>query len=202
MAKNKVEADAEQSSNDDTWLHDWVNQKQEIKEEDKKPSLQKINYDCKYEDVNQQKFENNKKKLASSAKPKRKLSKRKDDQIINAKSKRFRKGNFSQGAIESNAFALNKEALENAPVSDIMKNLCECKCPQCEKKYMTKHSIRRHFKNTNHGSGSARGNVMKYLNKIVAHKCYVCSKMMLCEGSIVQNHISFLPWNCLHQKLL
>ncbi len=189
MAKIKEESDAEQSCSD-TWLHDWVNPKQEIKEEHEKPSLQKFKYDTsKDEDVNQLKFENNRKKLVSSAKSKRRLTKRKGDQIINAKSKKSRNGNLSQKAIDTNVFALKKKALENAPVSDIIKNLCEFQCPQCKRKYFLKNSLQRHLKNTNHGSMTTRESVMKYMAKIVVHKCHVCSKKILCEIVTVRSHI-------------
>ncbi len=73
MALIKEEAEAEQSCSD-TWLHGWVNPKQEIKEDDETSSLQKIKYECTDGDVNQRKMKNNK-KLTSVEKTKRKLTK-------------------------------------------------------------------------------------------------------------------------------
>ncbi len=191
MALIKEEADAEQSCSD-TWLHNWVNPKQEIKEEDEKPSLHKIKYECKDEDVNQQNFENNKNKLALSVKSKRKLTKRKGDQIINAQSKKSRKRNVPQDTNDTNMFVgpVNKKAFEKAPVSDILANLCEYQCPQCYKKIGSRASLYRHFKEANHGR-SKHGRVIRYqyMVKIVVHKCYVCFKKVLCDTEAVKSHI-------------
>ncbi len=68
-------------------------------------------------------------------------------------------------------------------------NLCKYKCQACKKVYYTLRSFQRHIIQTKHTSVD-KGSIRKHLIEIVAHKCYICSKRVLCDKSYILKHLT------------
>ncbi len=81
-----------------------------------------------------------------------------------------------------------QEALEQVLVSDEVASLCKFKCQACKKVYNASRSFRDHMIKAKHASID-RGGMHKHLMKIVAHKCYICSKKVLCDQDIILKHL-------------
>ncbi len=69
-------------------------------------------------------------------------------------------------------------------------NLCEYQCPKCNKYYSGRLYLKVHFKTCNHVA-YRKGDLNKYLVKIVAHKCHFCSKNILCDMSTILSHVQY-----------
>ncbi len=82
---------------------------------------------------------------------------------------------------------LNK-ALESDTVSDCIKNLCEYQCKKCKATFFSRRSLKYHFNITKHVL-MPRRDINNFLIKVVAHKCHVCSRSILCDLEIVLNHV-------------
>ncbi len=80
------------------------------------------------------------------------------------------------------------KALEKAPVSKRVGNLCEFQCPNCEKIIMSRGGFLKHIKHTRHAHASS---LMNYLIKAVAHKCKICHKLMFCDIYQISSHVRY-----------
>ncbi len=83
---------------------------------------------------------------------------------------------------------VTQESLENAKVCDTVASMCQYKCKECEKVFINRTSIGRHFKRTKHDFMGQK-NLNKYLVSVVAHKCHICSEKILCDKSVIRSHL-------------
>ncbi len=81
-----------------------------------------------------------------------------------------------------------KDALEQVAVSEKIENLCHYQCKKCKRLYKAKKSLKDHFKKTSHALTSEKS-ANTHLIKIIAHKCLVCSKKILCDKQDIYQHI-------------
>ncbi len=81
-----------------------------------------------------------------------------------------------------------KEAIENAPVSDLVKNLCIYQCPKCNGVFKSARNFYKHLSITKHKAGLC-GKINQFLFKTVAHICGICEKRILCDKRYILQHI-------------
>ncbi len=82
-----------------------------------------------------------------------------------------------------------EESIKQAPVSQNVDNLCEYQCPKCAKIFLTRRYMYKHFRESSHVTITAKNTSAQYLLKIVAHRCSVCLKKILCNKQEISNHI-------------
>ncbi len=175
MAQVKKEAVSECLA-DDAWLSEWANPV-DVKDEEK-PILATI----KTENItkgNQELIE----QMPQAEKSNRKncRSKKKGDKcstvpVCEEETREF--------------FKQNMEALKVADVSDMVTNLCEFRCPKCHNIFLSKKQFTEHLKKTKHAAMS-RGLFNKYLVKIVAYKCCLCSQKIICDRVPISCHVKY-----------
>ncbi len=88
----------------------------------------------------------------------------------------------------SNKNGISSESLEHANVSDTVANLCEYRCKKCDATFTSRNILSRHFRKTNHAQVSY-GSLKNYLTNVVAHKCQLCWKKILCDEMAIRNHL-------------
>ncbi len=67
-------------------------------------------------------------------------------------------------------------------------NLCSFKCSKCAKVFKSITVLRKHCRDTKcHVYNNDC--LYKYLDKVVTHKCKLCSKLLLCDWGIIHSHI-------------
>ncbi len=68
-------------------------------------------------------------------------------------------------------------------------NLCTFKCPECSLTHRSTDCFRKHCYQA---CPLKRGHNSwyKYVVNVVTHKCLICSKSMLCDRSLIRNHLS------------
>ncbi len=80
-----------------------------------------------------------------------------------------------------------QEAIERAPLSDTIENSCRWECPKCRRGFGDRSLFRWHLNDTAHAV-LWHGND-NYLTDIVAFKCHICSKKILCDESVFYYHL-------------
>ncbi len=189
MAQIKKEDDSVLSCSD-SWLFHWANQNEEVKTEDTKQNvlLPKSEYNENSSKDGKQEGTKSKQQRKNT------LSKGKNNDIKSEKLKmsatrKITKNKEKSLIKQTTLFALKQKELDKAPVSDVISNLCEYRCPKCHKIHLTKHSISKHFKKTGHAQICTHGSIIKFMTKIVSHQCFVCSKKIMCEKNIIRSHL-------------
>ncbi len=191
--KVKIEACME-----DAWLHYWSNANEEREEKDTKEHLVMAKGESK--DINDSADEKvtkdkdgirshtlitangDKKQISCTGNGEKTAGKYSQPKQVQEKRK--------SGALKrSTMFILKQRALERAAVSETISNLCEYQCPKCNKIYLTKNTFNRHLKKTQHATNSVLGSVINFMIKIVAHKCFVCKKRLVCETVVIREHL-------------
>ncbi len=81
-----------------------------------------------------------------------------------------------------------KRDLENAPVSDSFKSLCKYQCPTCGKIFTGRARFSVHLLKNKHYE-ELRKKINDYLIEIVAHKCHICFKRLLCDNITLRDHL-------------
>ncbi len=81
-----------------------------------------------------------------------------------------------------------QKAIEKAPVSKSVSSQCKYQCTSCNKVFATRPAFSKHMKKTKHAT-LFRGDINNFLIKIVAHKCLICSKKILCDGNVILCHL-------------
>ncbi len=85
-----------------------------------------------------------------------------------------------------------REILTNAELSqDKIGNFCTFRCPQCKNVFENYGTFRKHTTTTSAKCPLPEGMkpYEKYLEKVVAHKCKICSKLLLCDNEVIKKHI-------------
>ncbi len=159
LVKQENDTDVMDDSDNDTWLLKWSNPEVEVKSEDIKPTI-KI-------EVN-----NTESKTLFTT------------EFNNKFSEKTRKSRNKNG----NQVHQWKEAIKIAPVSDLVTNLCMFQCPKCNGVFKCRKSFYKHLHQTKHTT-VLRGSINNFLIKIVAHKCGICEKKILCDKATIQSHI-------------
>ncbi len=77
--------------------------------------------------------------------------------------------------------------INSAPLSNFIGNQCQYTCKVCKKNYNCYQSIGEHFRKTSH-NGTLKS-LRSFLTKVVLHHCHFCSHKMLCERSIIADHL-------------
>ncbi len=187
----KIEQDCD-SFNSDIWLSNWAKPEESFKQEENikqevlaiqhennvsatsKKNITSDNIRSK-DNENQESikvpFEKNNKKqsVKSAVSSIKKTSRFKKDQTDSTKSRVFW-----------------QEAIEKATVSDTIGNRCKYQCPKCGKNYTAKSSFRAHLNTTKHAVGW--DNINDFLTDIVAFKCHICQKTLVCDKSVIYSH--------------
>ncbi len=79
--------------------------------------------------------------------------------------------------------------VESATVTvSTVETLCKYQCPKRKGIYTGSDSLKKHFQVTNHKEGFQERNI-HYIVKVLAFKCQICSKKILCERSIIAQHM-------------
>ncbi len=81
-----------------------------------------------------------------------------------------------------------EKLLEQATKSSKVENMCKFECQKCNIMYKSKPGLTSHFSKTGHGKNNI-GDIRKCVMKLVAHKCKVCSKLLMCDTKVIQTHI-------------
>ncbi len=81
-----------------------------------------------------------------------------------------------------------QKAIEKATVSKDVVSLCKYQCKTCNKVCGTRDNFSKHVKKTKHAT-LFRGDIDNYLIKIVAHKCFIYSRKILCDGKVITRHM-------------
>ncbi len=79
-------------------------------------------------------------------------------------------------------------ALESAPESDTVADMCEYQCRKCDKKFTRRSQLYKHFKKTLHAD-SKRIYYANYLVKVTAFRCRICSRKILCDKETIARHL-------------
>ncbi len=202
MASVKEEVNEEMES--DIWLSNWANdENDEVKQEvDEKPNFSaiKLQVDESHDERTMPKLKKNNQITKLSVKA-RQATDKDGDNVTVKKSKENSKGKVVSGKRNNhsksghvhkshNASPL-QTALEQATCSENVANLCEYQCPKCIKKFCSRSTLSRHFRKTNHAIPT-KGFFDNCLIKIVAHDCQICSKKLLCEIKVIENHLKSL----------
>ncbi len=193
MAMVKTENDDGDSFGSDTWLSKWANPEEyetikseelNLKKEDEHSATGNSQKNLSNRDQSQKNYDNlNVYKYSYQEKQKAQKT---------LKSTRRSRKKASKTEKEQRTFSTNsrkslQEAIEKATVSDTIANRCKYQCPACGKKHNTKLSLRHHFNTTKHVM--ERSYTEKFLTDIVAYKCYLCSKKMACDKSVIYHHV-------------
>ncbi len=81
-----------------------------------------------------------------------------------------------------------KRLLESGKVSfHEIGNLCKFRCPKCKGTFSSLDWLAKHARKKCKLSVSNQ-NVIKYVTKVVSHKCKLCSKLVLCDGKLLATH--------------
>ncbi len=84
------------------------------------------------------------------------------------------------------------ETLQNGRLSlHQVGSLCTFKCPECHKTFKTIYTLSRH----EHNSKKCLLNVgakfwLNCLQDVVTHKCKTCSKLLLCDYTVIKSHVA------------
>ncbi len=200
LVKEEYDSDSE-SSNGDKWLALWANSEEEtIKKEEveSKETLMEITDDISEEDglekpVKHERMKGdiveNSKSFTSSKTRNEYNEEGKEDthEVQKETNKSKRKVKSKKVSNNSMHLAKNESLLEEAEITDKVENLCKFQCPKCAVIFMSRTSIYQHFRKTKHADTS-KGEIYEYLTDIVAHKCRICSKKILCDRTIIGNH--------------
>ncbi len=84
-----------------------------------------------------------------------------------------------------------KEAVDKAPLSDNMANLCKYKCPKCFKVFPSSQKIGIHFKESSHATLSRKQTTFKYIIEVAAYRCLLCMEKMLCDKQTIKGHVAY-----------
>ncbi len=76
--------------------------------------------------------------------------------------------------------------------NDVIGNMCVYECETCKRQFDNSRKFTRHLRAASHGDSSKSS---LGLRKIVYHKCQVCSKLILCDNYLLDQHI------CQYHKL-
>ncbi len=194
--KQECKSDATaMNCNDDEWLSYLSNDEDKVKAEDLKPDKIKVEVNENENFVSQLKKAKNMKISKSGQKFKGTETCTK----VVGKNKSQRK-TFGEKTVEkvlkSTCKRVNfhhcsslKEALVNAPRSETTLNLCKYQCPKCRSFYMSREILSRHFKKVH--AFLDQGCFNNYLVKIIAHKCKICSKVLLCDRTTILSHVKY-----------
>ncbi len=159
---------------EDTWLRD------SVEFQDKKPDLSLIKFEVKAE--------------SAGAEYETSTEKQEKDMITPSKigctlnPDRNKEGESNSRGKKSNR-SVWQEAMENAPISDEVANLCRYKCLQCDIKYETKCNLYGHFSRNIYKQHRPKGHLSDCATKIIVHKCRICSTLVLCEKSMILDHL-------------
>ncbi len=92
-----------------------------------------------------------------------------------------------------------ENALEKAPVSENVANLCTYKCKTCQRIFKTRRSLSRHLQTTLHTKTTSTNHKnfyscrkfykKNYLINIIVHKCNVCYQRITCSKTILLTHL-------------
>ncbi len=208
MSLVKEEYDSEcESSYGDKWLSQWANPEEEtIKEEevDSKEALMEITdgtsaKDCLEKHVKQERMEvvENLKRFSSSKTRNKHYEESKDDSHEEHKETKTSKRAVKSKKMSNHSTHLAKieTLLEKAEVIDKVENLCKYQCPKCAAIFKSRTAIYQHFRSSKHADTSKRI-INECLTDIVAHMCRICSKKILCDKTIIKNHL----FNCHHLR--
>ncbi len=166
----------------DAELFSWTNPKCEVfKEEDRKPDLPQIESDDDYsvsdgesdEDILNNKIfdlDDKSKSVENEGKIRRDIT-----------------GNKGLPISKPSLYHSWVEALEHAPVCNYVSNQCEFQCTKCPLVFTSRGYLYRHLRKIHVGQGMK--DFKKYLVKIVAHKCQICSKKVFCEKMSISCHV-------------
>ncbi len=80
------------------------------------------------------------------------------------------------------------DLLAKANITNSVGNLCEYQCKNCAKTYKSRTGLLCHLKNKKE-TCMYKGDLKNCLSKVTAHKCYVCSKLVLCDSYFILNHL-------------
>ncbi len=197
IAQVKEEEVKNEAFREDTWLHYWSNSNEEIEETDRKEKLIKRESKDTNDKADEQETKDKdgsriqtvitgkRAKMQKSCSGNGKKTAKRCSQPIPFQEKE------TQGAApkRSTNFLLKQRALEKAPVSETVSNSCEYQCPDCNKVCRTRDALTRHFQRSQHATSSVQRSVFNFMKKIVAHKCFFCTKTYMCEIAIIKDHL-------------
>ncbi len=200
MTSVKQECEDAMVCNDDNWLSYWANSEKVVKVENIKPTNMKSEL-LQEESINKRNLIGKGDKLEN-----RKRKVKKDCLTTNACYRiKYRQdaGKITEGEKE-NVKIKNLEikaskklqqsfesALKNAETTDKIANLCEYKCPKCNFTTSVRNTLYSHINRNKHESSEDQSGFNKYLTRIVAHECNVCSRKVLCERAFILRHIKY-----------
>ncbi len=72
--------------------------------------------------------------------------------------------------------------------SEIIGNFCSYKCPKCGKTYKSLTSMRMHGRTSKKCPSINFEYLKDYLKKMVTYNCKICSKVLLCDETVVLGH--------------
>ncbi len=81
--------------------------------------------------------------------------------------------------------------LSNAPVSNIIDDLCEFTCLSCGKRFVNMMSLQTHRQKGNPCEGKTITEP-KTVSKVVAYKCLLCHRLLLCDRRVVSVHLRLM----------
>ncbi len=70
-------------------------------------------------------------------------------------------------------------------------NMCTFKCPECKQSFSSVMRFYYHSSKTRKQGcpfKSSRSSWYLYIDKIVTHKCQICSKLLLCDKKFIRSH--------------
>ncbi len=179
-AKVKQELDYEE----DTICNDqWLLDNAQVKEE--KPKLfSKESLNCKFEVSEEDEIDETQKADVKCFETQWQKKKSLKKTLLNSEIKKE--------AIELNDTGIIswEKAIEEAPVSDEVHDLCKYKCQKCHKTLPPKYKISLHIRKTQ-SCFAWRPELNKCLTKVVAHKCKICFDRILCDKLVIFQHLKY-----------
>ncbi len=84
-----------------------------------------------------------------------------------------------------------QDILKEAGMShDTIGNLCTFRCPLCRTIFYNSNAFQGHHIKSKCPFRSEKQSVLFYIEKVVTHKCKICSKILLCDKTFITRHVS------------
>ncbi len=99
---------------------------------------------------------------------------------------------YNKKYITDCSWILYEEMLKTGRMSEnVIGNHCTFKCPTCERIFTCHPSFRRHCVKDKICCVKHLKHLSEYIQKVVVHKCKICSKVILCSRQFLRAHIYF-----------
>ncbi len=189
MATVKKECELEDTESD-TWLSYWANPQEEIKKEDIKQEQIVKNEILEDHLTPTAKDELINKELGVFSDECGSFGEQ-ENEIDKTRKVIKEKSSVSKNKVLFKGHKSRLVSFGNAIVSDKVADMCEYQCPNCKEFFLSKCSLRQHFRKTSHVQKTSASTYNVYLSKIVAHNCLLCHKTILCERNTIKDHLKF-----------